>query len=112
MNGYGSVLIIGSPFEIVEPQLTLTIGIGLGLLGVLVLFLSVMPISDRVSPRILAILGGTVVAMIMGSGVMRMPQLRTAWTILAVVYAILIPVLVTVVGVRGLVTSRSLKGDG
>lgn len=102
----------GSPFELFEPSLALSLGLALSLLGASVLFIAVSPLSDMLSSRQLALLVGLAAASVAGSGSLDIPRLHAVWTVLGLVYAFGVPVLVTLVGLRGLVTDRNSTGSG
>lgn len=102
----------GSPFELFEPSLALSLGLALSLLGAAVLFIAVSPLSDMLGSRQLALLIGLATASVAGSGSLDIPRLHAVWTVLALVYALGVPVLVTLVGLRGLVTSGNSNSGG
>jgi hypothetical protein len=91
-----------SPFELFAPTVAISVGIGAATMGMLLAGVVASPLGGMLNCRqrvLLPVLAGVGTL----GFVMETPPLRTAWTWLALGYAVLTPLAVTLVGVRALV---------
>jgi cytochrome c oxidase subunit IV len=102
----------GSPFDLFEPSLALTLGVGLTVLGVAVLFVAGSPLRDAMDERRRLVVAGLLAAMAAGSGWFGSPGMRMLWTWIALLYAVVVPAGVALVGVRALVSPPTDGGGG